>query len=529
MNDEELQYAIYLANKGYPRALQDLRAQYAWSDAQNQKALDAQEISAQDFAMLQRQREAENAAINTALQNKTEYVSPGNLESIRQADLVKDTPFGLGVGKALGYPYELKNKDGEVFQRYDAQGNLTQFRDRHHDKWINSSDVKPIGAVYNDEDGYVTQYQYKNKDLGIDNTFTAMSNPRAGISLAPFMEPYSKDTSGFLGEGGWENVAKLALAAATAGFAAPAVAGIQGATGLGAIASGALYGGATGAVGGLLGGDGLQGALKGGALGAIGGGLSAGLGGAGGAESFPVDAGGLSAASDLGGYAGTGGMSAAEAAAFMDFGILPADLQIPALGGLTDVQATALMESGILPAEMQTPALGGLTDAQASALMESGVLPAELQVPAQGGLTDAQATALMESGILPSELQVPAQGSILDTISEMMPGGLTGDLIKGGLTLGGLAAAQALAPKPSSASTSLSAQELADMVAKMPSAMQQYLSNAGQSAPSPQSFVELFPGFSLPTTGPYFGAGRFGDYYAPIPASNTPISPTGLV
>lgn len=503
MNDEELQYAIFLANKGYPRALQDLRAQYAWSDAQNQKALDAQEISAQDFAMLQRQREAENAAINTALQNKTEYVSPGNLESIRQADLVKDTPFGLGVGKALGYPYELKNKDGEVFQRYDAQGNLTQFRDRHHDKWINSSDVKPIGAVYNNEDGYVTQYQYKNKDLGIDNTFTAMSNPRAGISLAPFMEPYSKDTSGFLGEGGWENVAKLALAAASAGFAAPALAGIQGATGLGAIASGALYGGATGAVGGLLGGDGLQGALKGGALGAIGGGLSAGLGGAGGAESFPVDAGGLSAASDLGGYAGTGGMSAAEAAAFMDFGILPADLQIPALSGLTDVQATALMESGILPPEMQTPALGGLTDAQASALMESGVLPAELQVP--------------------------AQGSILDTISEMMPGGLTGDLIKGGLTLGGLAAAQALAPKPSSASTSLSAQELADMVAKMPSAMQQYLSNAGQSAPSPQSFVELFPGFSLPTTGPYFGAGRFGDYYAPTPASNTPISPTGLV
>jgi hypothetical protein len=161
--------------------------------------------------------------------------------------------------------------------------------------------------------------------------------------------------------------------------------------------------------------------------------------------------------------------------------------------------------------------------------MESGIFPAEMQIPAMGGLTDAQATALMESGILPAELQVPAQGSILDTISEIMPGGLTGDLIKGGLTLGGLAAASALAPKPSTASTSLSAQELADLVAKMPSAMQQYLSNAGQSAPSPQSFVELFPGFSLPTTGPYFGAGRFGDYYAPTPASNTPISPTGLV
>jgi len=416
---------------------------------------------------------------------------------IKQSESKKDVPFGTGKGKALGYAYELKNRDGEPYQRYDAQGNLTEFRDYHHDTWIKSSDVKPIGTVFDSELGkLVTEYQYENKDLGIDDTKFTADNAR-------FMEPYSKDQGGFMGEGGWANIAKLALAGLSAGFAAPALAGIQGATGLGAIASGALYGGATGAVGGLLGGGGLQGALKGGALGAIGGGISGGLGGASGAESFPVDAGGLSAASDLGGYAGLGGLTDAQASAFMDFGILPADLQIPALGGLTDIQATALMESGILPAEMQIPALSGLTDAQASALMESGILPAELQTP--------------------------AQGSILDTISEMMPGGLTGDLIKGGLTLGGLAAAQALAPKPSSASTSLSAQELADMVAKMPSAMQQYLLNAGQSAPSPQSFVELFPGFSLPTTGPYYGAGRFDDYYAPTPASNTPISPTGLV
>lgn len=239
-----------------------------------------------------------------------------------------------------------------------------------------------------------------------------------------------------------------------------------------------------------------------------------------GATAFPIEMGGLLAPTELGAVGatgsalGTGGMSAAEAIAAAAESGLGAEFGV---------------QGALSGAETLGAAGAGLTDAQATALMESGILPAELQTPALGGLTDVQASALMESGILPAELQVPAQGTILSTISEILPGGLTGDLIKGGLTLGGLAAAQALAPKPSSASTSLSAQELADMVAKMPSAMQQYLLNAQQSTALPQSFVELFPGFSLPTTGPYFGAGRFGDYYAPTPASTTPISPTGLV
>ena len=219
-----------------------------------------------------------------------------------------------------------------------------------------------------------------------------------------------------------------------------------------------------------------------------------------GATAFPIEMGGLLAPTELGAVGatgsalGTGGMSAAEAiAAAAESG----------LGAEFGVQGAGLTNLGSVGA-------GGMSAADAIAA-SSGELGAEFG--AQGALGGAGASS----------------GSILNTISGMMPTGLTGDLIKGGLTLGGLAAASALAPKPSSASTSLSAQELADMVAKMPSAMQQYLLNAQQSTASPQSFVELFPGFSLPTTGPYFGAGRFGDYYAPTPASTTPISPTGLV
>jgi hypothetical protein len=184
----------------------------------------------------------------------------------------------------------------------------------------------------------------------------------------------------------------------------------------------------------------------------------------------------------------------------------------------------------------------GLTDAQAAALMEAGILPAEMQVPAAiagSGLTDAQAALLMEQGILPASMQTPA-GGVLGSLQSLIPEGATGSLIKGGLTLGGLAAAQALAPKPSTTGTgsqNLSAEQLQAIVAGMPSAMGNYLNMAntpysggvGVPGSANQNLVNLFPGFSLPTAGPFYGAGRFGDYYAPQAASTTPISPTGLV
>ena len=217
------------------------------------------------------------------------------------------------------------------------------------------------------------------------------------------------------------------------------------------------------------------------------------------ATAFPVEMGGLLTPTELGAVGATGGTGALGAAG---------------AGGLTDAQAALLMEQGILPAGMQTPA-----------------------AVAGAGLTDAQAALLMEQGILPAGSQVPA-GSWWETL---IPEGAAGSLIKGGLTLGGLAAAQALAPKASTTGTgsqSLSAEQLQAIVSGMPSAMGNYLSMAGNQPSyggvgvpnvSNQNLINLFPGFSLPTAGPFYGAGRFGDYYAPQAASTTPISPTGLV
>jgi len=220
----------------------------------------------------------------------------------------------------------------------------------------------------------------------------------------------------------------------------------------------------------------------------------------GGATAFPVDMGGLLTPTELGAATGAAGVT--------DVGVLGSGA-----AGLTDAQAAALMEAGILPAEMQVPA-----------------------AIAGSGLTDAQAALLMEQNILPAGMQSPA-GSWWQSL---IPEGATGSLIKGGLTLGGLAAAQALAPKPSTTGTgsqNLSAEQLQAIVAGMPSAMGNYLNMAntpyaggvGVPGSANQSLVNLFPGFSLPTAGPFYGAGRFGDYYAPQAASTTPISPTGLV
>jgi hypothetical protein len=105
-----------------------------------------------------------------------------------------------------------------------------------------------------------------------------------------------------------------------------------------------------------------------------------------------------------------------------------------------------------------------------------------------------------------------------------------GSLIKGGLTLGGLAAASALKPKTDTSGAGgagMSAEELSAIVALMPSMVGQYTSQAGQGGmglptggynPSMDtSMANLFPGFALPTQGPFYGAGRFGENYNPAP------------
>ena len=134
-----------------------------------------------------------------------------------------------------------------------------------------------------------------------------------------------------------------------------------------------------------------------------------------------------------------------------------------------------------------------------------------------------------------------ANPGFLASIEAALPAGAMGSLIKGGLTLGGLAALSALAPKQGGGSTggtpSLSADQLNAIVSSMPSAMGNYLSMAsnpfgyggGTIDSANANLANLFPNFSLPTTGPFYGAGRFGDAYAPQAASTAPISPTGLV
>jgi hypothetical protein len=161
-------------------------------------------------------------------------------------------------------------------------------------------------------------------------------------------------------------------------------------------------------------------------------------------------------------------------------------------------------------------------------------------------MSAAEAIAAAAEGGLGAEFGV--QGALggtpglWESIAAAFPAGATGSLIKGGLTLGGLAALSALAPKASTGgstggTTGLSSEQLKSIVSTMPSAMGQYMSMAGNPFgygggtidSANANLANLFPNFSLPTTGPFYGAGRFGDAYAPQAASTAPISPTGLV
>jgi len=136
---------------------------------------------------------------------------------LKQAVSEKNTPFGLGRGQAVGYAYELKNEDGEPYQRYDANGNLTEFVNRLTGEWTKASDVKPIGSVFDPNQGkFVTEYKYG------DNKFISTLGS-GGSTFAPIMDPYSKDTGGFMGEGGWAKAGALVAAGLTAGLASGAL------------------------------------------------------------------------------------------------------------------------------------------------------------------------------------------------------------------------------------------------------------------------------------------------------------------
>jgi len=136
---------------------------------------------------------------------------------LKQAESKKTAIFGANMGQASDRPYELLNADGEPYKRFDAKGNLTEFVDRLTGNWAKASDVKPIGSEFDPMGGeFVTQYEYDGK------TF-APTEGGGGLANASFMDPYFKDTGGFLGEGGWTRIAGLVAAGLTAGVASGAL------------------------------------------------------------------------------------------------------------------------------------------------------------------------------------------------------------------------------------------------------------------------------------------------------------------
>lgn len=413
----------------------------------------------------------------------------------RQANTAANVPYGTAMGPALGYAYETQNSEGNPFRRFDAQGNLTEFVDRHG-KWQPASTFKPAGIEFNPMTGKI-EAQYKSPDSNV-------------VRFGDFQpNRFREDQGGVLGEGGWGNLGKLVLAGLSAGFAAPAMAAIQGATGLGTIASGALYGGLTGAAGGAMTG-GAQGALQGGLLGAAGGGAMAALGG-GGAEAFPVEA----------PNADFTGMS------YGDLNSLGVGEFQPFAGG--DVGLGSGMITQFNP-DGSFVTLAGAPDYSytADSGAEAGEVVAEEFDPNARVLTLQEAEDLMRYNILPADMQTPAVYDWLETPKNLLSGDY-GGLIKGGLTLGALVAANALKPQQDEdiAGGGLTSEQLKALVDAMPSMIDQYVANAqnvppgtganytGYNPGTPQGLADLFPTFTLPTTGPFYGAGRFGEGYAP--------------
>ena len=416
---------------------------------------------------------------------------PINLDAINARAEKGVVPFGTGMGPALGYEYGIENSEGDIFRKFDAQGNLTEFLDKDG-KFQPASMFKPAGLEF-------------NASLGnFETVYESPDSPRLNLreSNATSVNPYHEDQGGFLGEGGWGNIAKLALTGLTAGFAAPAIGAIGGATGLGAVGSGAIYGGLTGAAGGLLGGGGLQGALKSGALGAAGGAIGGYLKGGDVAQAMPVDA----------PNANFTGM----------------DINNPATWGAGEFQpfAGGDVELGAIAADT-IPEFGDVPtyDFNSSA----GKVVSDFDLNARV-LTVQEAENLMRYNILPADMQTPAVYDWLETPKNLLSGDY-GSLIKGGLTLGGLAAAKALKPQQSEDLTGggLTSDQLKALVDAMPSMVDQYVARAnsagtgepytGYNPGMSSALADLFPTFSLPTQGPFYGAGRFGEGYAP----NAPV------
>jgi len=95
--------------------------------------------------------------------NSTEVVNPLNLDQLnaQAAQLAAAPPvFGAGEGKALGRPYAVVRNDGLPYKEYDAQGNLTRWRDKDWN-WHSAAEVPVSGTEVRADGTIVPTY-----DLG---------------------------------------------------------------------------------------------------------------------------------------------------------------------------------------------------------------------------------------------------------------------------------------------------------------------------------------------------------------------------
>jgi hypothetical protein len=179
-----------------------------------------------------------------------------------------------------------------------------------------------------------------------------------------------------------------------------------------------------------------------------------------------------------------------------------------------------------MPAATSLPGMGGGT----GLIVPAGTNALSVGALGAGGL-GALGSSLgpVGSALAPAAPSASTLGGLFQKGADVLAGPY-GSLIKGGLTLGGLAAASALKPKTDTSGAGgagMTAEELNAIVALMPSMVGQYTSQAGQAGMGlptggynpgmDTSMANLFPGFSLPTEGPFYGAGRFGENYNPAP------------
>lgn len=121
-------------------------------------------------------------------------------------------PFGTGMGPALGYEYGMKNSSGNIFRKFDAQGNLTEFLDEH-EQWQPASTFQPAGLEFNSLTG------------NFETTYTSPNSKRVNIreSTANTVNRYAPTSGGWID---WGRMAGLVAAGLSAGVAGGAFAGL---------------------------------------------------------------------------------------------------------------------------------------------------------------------------------------------------------------------------------------------------------------------------------------------------------------